>query len=371
MKGEASANVADGGRSDPPVPVAVRWRSGLPGRRLQPPIVAAAGRVLATTFGEEAIGSSAFALDATDGRLIWQQPSTSQWPSWVCFASTDLLVVWSREAGTVARSLDDGRIRWARRELRATGARHEGWAPMMTPDTAGEPLLCMVDLADGATVWQRAMAPGTGVVAADPRRLYLASTTSRGRTRLDAIDRERGETLWRVDWTERPFTPRSTQRFQPGACEIFAAFAIDARVYVSLLDFRFACLDAQSGSVVWDVTLPVAAPTSVVVVDGRLHFNTLSCVCALDAATGEVVFWRDKALPAFFSPGCAFDGHWYTGLENRLDVCSLVDGSPGGGLEIPDALGPPIVFDGRLYVPSIVHEWVYCLSTTPPKRDNE
>ena len=128
---------------------------------------------------------------------------------------------------------------------------------------------------------------------------------------------------------------------------MFAAFALGACVYVSLFDFRMACLDAHSGSVIWEVTLPVAAPTALVVVDGRLHFNTLSCVCALDAGTGEVLFWRDKALPAFFSPGCAFEGYSYTGVENRLEICSLMDGSPVGSLPIPDVLGPPMVFDGR------------------------
>ena len=142
---------------------------------------------------------------------------------------------------------------------------------------------------------------------------------------LDAAD---GKTLWR-------FEQKSRSDYSGGSS---TPCVVDGRVYVLGSDADLYCLDAKTGSEIWQRKLGTGVKhTSVAVVDGTV-IAAVGPLTALKAETGETLWEQEgvpntEASPAIWRSG----GHSYLLCNSKKDLScvNLSDGSiawtvPGG-----------------------------------------
>jgi alcohol dehydrogenase (cytochrome c) len=169
-----------------------------------------------------------------------------------------------------------------------------------------------------------------GAALVNGRYMYITTPMDH----VIALDSLRGKVLWIY---KHPIDKRSLQTVCCGVANRGVALFGDL-VYLGTLDNHMIALNAQTGKVIWDVTLapegvgysitgaPLVVNGRVLIGDGGGEYGARGFIVAMDAATGRIV-WKTftTALPSepggnTWPPGAAEKGGgnpWITGTYDR------------------------------------------------------
>lgn len=265
--------------------------------------------------------SNLYALDATEGRLLWQRsPEGSQNPdvdqrtySYYGVTTAEGKVFWTHQdrLGSGSRgsisALDPktGKTLW---ESPMTGSTMSDGTPVVADgrvyvgnQTADRMLA--YDAGTGKQLWQSASTLGgwqDGVPTAAGGRVFIGSNN-----KLVARDAETGKDLW----THR--SPGTSNI--PGNATPASAAVKDGIVYMGFPDGNVTALDAQTGNVVWSRLLPgrldFGGVHSSPVISGDTVYvgSNNGSAYALDRTTGKVVWERE--IGAWVSAGPVVSGN--------------------------------------------------------------
>ena len=95
----------------------------------------------------------------------------------------------------------------------------------------------------------------------------------------------------------------------------------DGRVYIGANSGRFYCLDAHTGSVVWEIRIPRPVWSSPALVDGKLLFGSYDAhLYMVDASSGRLIFRKFMGARVLSSPVVA-DGRVFVGTAGGMFYC--------------------------------------------------
>lgn len=137
------------------------------------------------------------------------------------------------------------------------------------------------------------------------------------------------------------------------------------RVYVGSNGDKIYCLDASTGASIWNYTT-YGVDASPAVADGRVYFGAWDkWFYCLNASNGALIWKWDPWIPFFMSSAAVVDGRVYVGSQDRNLYCM----NASTGMLIWNYTtgnfihSSPAVTDGRVYVGSNDHK-VYCLNAS-------
>lgn len=265
--------------------------------------------------------SNLYALDAANGRLLWQRsPEGSQNPD-----------VNQRTYGYYGVTAAEGKVFWTHQDRLGSGSRGSIsaldsktgktlWESPMTGSTMsdGTPVVAdgrvyvgnqtadrmlAYDAGTGKQLWQSANTLGgwqDGIPTAADGRVFIGANNA-----LVARDAETGKDLW-------TYRSRGTSNI-PGNATPASAAVVDGTVYMGFPDGNVTALDAETGSVVWSRLLPGRLDFGGVHSSPAVSGDTLyvgsnnGSAYALDRATGEITWERE--IGAWVSAGPAISGN--------------------------------------------------------------
>ena len=138
----------------------------------------------------------------------------------------------------------------------------------------------------------------------------------------------------------------------------------DDKVYVGS-GLRIYCLDALTGAHIWNYTTGAGVPSSPAVSDGRVYAGSIhNKVYCLNASTGDFIWSYTTGDDVYSSPAVA-DGRVYIGSDDNRTYClnatigdyiwSYITGS--------GVRSSPSIAEGRVYVGSADNK-IYCLDAS-------
>jgi outer membrane protein assembly factor BamB len=224
-----------------------------------------------------AADSSAWAIDAANGRVRWQlagTPSAFGVMGGAGPAIADRLVILPYPSNEIVAALRDGGTRtWATRVAGSRpGVGHGG-----IRDITGDPVvvgstiyaanpagrMAAIDAETGATVWT-AREGATGPVWPAGGSLFLVSDIGE-LVRLDARD---GSRIWGVPL---PYYTRDRERRRAEVFTHHGPILAGGRLIVASNDGMLRSFDPASGALISELEMPRGATTSPVVVGGTLY----------------------------------------------------------------------------------------------------
>ncbi len=135
--------------------------------------------------------------------------------------------------------------------------------------------------------------------------------------------------------------------------------------------FDFFAFNARTGAPAWHLHTRDDGPTSAVLVDGLVVFNTESCTLeVVDATSGKIVWERWLGDPLLAQPA-VMDGRIFMAYpragEHRLGAFSLRDGKPLWETRLDhDVITAPVVAEGKVYL-STFDGTVWCIDPASGK----
>ena len=163
-----------------------------------------------------------------------------------------------------------------------------------------------------------------------------------------------------------PTTNKTQWIYTTGGSVASSPAVVDGRVYVGSDDWKVYCLDAATGTHIWNYTTGwEVTSSSPAVADGKVYIGSDDRkVYCLDAATGTHIWNYTTGLMVYSSPTVA-DGRVYVGSYDRKVYC--LDAATGAhiwnyttGSYVSSS---PTVADGKVYIGS-KDTRVYCLDAT-------
>jgi outer membrane protein assembly factor BamB len=291
-----------------------------------------------------------FALDASDGALLWKHPVRKAYGSAPPVLAGGLVQPMADQERQL-QGLDPrtGTPRWTRDMPAHVGLRVVGDTVLLT---AADGTVTAVAGASGATEWHRAL-PGRGTpafssFAGDPLA-YATSTSDAGSTKVTAVDPGTGSVRWdaRLSGTLTP------------------AGSSGGRLYFLSVDKGSGFTDAvvrydPASGATRRVPLPVERADPVVGVHGDVvHLlATGGSLEALDMGAGERLWHLETGVTRGSAPVTAGGRLYLTAPDGRLLAVDARDGSLLG--QTPPRLGAnsdqvsgylpvPVVADGHVY----------------------
>ncbi|QZY04141.1 PQQ-binding-like beta-propeller repeat protein [Halobaculum roseum] len=351
------------------------WRS-LGDRPVYPPVVDDA-----LYLTEAWTGGTAFTLSAEDGQQQW---SNSELPPmrWAPALHDDRLLVITREAGNVVRlhALDvaSGDQEWVREhEITASSGEH----PPISPTVRDGALylgsnrgVIRCDAATGDIDWTAPLGPhvvetengptwrtdwAKPAVTADRVFTFDMNESYRATREVYAVDRRTGDREWtaRLDAGDGWYLKAHAVA---GADHVFVS-ALRPHVSAGLDDSpwsgaeRLFALEAASGEVAWDWTLPKKTLSPPAYADGTLYVSEwypdadTGRLHALDVSDGSNIWTYETDNGAVLSPTVAGDTV-YIGQGEELAAVARADGTRRWRLEIGERSGPPVVVGETAYI---------------------
>ncbi|MEM6916699.1 MAG: PQQ-binding-like beta-propeller repeat protein [Verrucomicrobiota bacterium] len=363
-----------------------RWQIDLPVQGSSSPVLW--GKRLFLTGDRAEKGSrSILCLDADSGQVLWQrdypledhyQHRDNDFASATpCVDEDGVIVVWSNPDQVIATALSlEGEEMWQQDLGPYKGLHGSSNSPIladglvvlandqMDPErfsfylgsnadmNPGKSFLIALDRETGETHWKvNRKSELAGYATPTIRRIgdraeAIFSSTAHGVT---AIDLQSGELVWEVDqiWDDR--TVSSPQLYND---LVFASFGqgLSGQRMVAV---RPGDPGSTKGELVYDVTKSVPLVPSFVVKDGLLYlWADNGIVTCLDAATGEV-HWRERVGGEFYSSPIWIEGRLY-GISKRGQVVVLAAGTEFEVLARTElgekTFATPAVADGVLYL---------------------
>jgi len=198
--------------------------------------------------------------------------------------------------------------------------------------------------------------------------VYIGSTDRY----IYALDAANGNLVWKTETPARPVVNSYRQKLSLNGSPI----VVDGKVYMGVgwdSDPKFACFDAQNGTIIWNITVhalgyptyPVFTPTYF---DGVLYITGGMAVAGLNATDGSIIWEQWLGHETFSSCAvaddlggaivyCGSDVFSVTALSTSGEVLSVYT----TGAEVQ---GSPAIWDDKLYIGSGDHN-VYCFSDEP------
>jgi len=313
----------------------IRWKTALPGKAWSSPVVWDE-QVWVTNATEDGKRLSAVCLNRETGEVVRDVLVFAIEKPQFCYpfnsyASSTPVIEAGRvyvhygSHGTACLDTADGRIVWARQDLKCDHFRGAGSSPIvfgdllfLTFDGADLQYVAALDKHTGKTVWQKDREIDYGTDNGDHKKAFSTPTivTSAGRPQLVspaaaatmAYDPFTGEGLWKVhhggmnaaapplaagdlvlvntgDGGFKQFAVRPEGRgdvteshvawkFQQGVPSRCAPLLIGDLLYMLNEAGIVTCLDAKSGEVVWKHRLGGNYSSSPVAAEGRIYINT-------------------------------------------------------------------------------------------------
>jgi outer membrane protein assembly factor BamB len=253
---------------------------------------------------------------------------------------------------------------------------------------SGDGNVYAINCADGTLIWQY----NTGdIIHADPLiledRLYIGNYAGL----FFAMDAATGKVLWQFKTIGATYFPKGEvqkgaahdegiiyfgsrdyniyaldavaghghwNRREEGSWVIATPLVYDGNIYFGTSDtHKFYCIDKKSGSVVWDLPLPMRVYGTAVAHNGIIYFGCFDgIVRGADAQTGEIVWsFQTPASKAEYATIFDENGHFVEGFElygqNYLEAERQIH-ALGSILSTPIIKKNIIYFgssDGRLY----------------------
>lgn len=142
--------------------------------------------------------------------------------------------------------------------------------------------------------------------------------------------------------------------FPTGAEIISAPVVVDGVVYAGSRDGNLYAIDAISGQFIWSVAVD-ANESSPTVADGIVYIGSYNGLHAVDAATGQQLWFAGDDFRAIESSPVVVDGVVYAGSGLGLMAVDAVSGQElwrldPFGLDIGRAGSSPAVVDGVVYI---------------------
>ncbi|GAA4826616.1 serine/threonine-protein kinase [Streptomyces ziwulingensis] len=320
------------------------WRTALAAKGGAPQCSYGAGRLLC------AQGAEVFALDPSDGRLLWRRAVRTPGSEAPAVAGTLVQPSLDRSGGLEALDPASGEPSWQRDVPEYAGLRPVGGTLLLT-GADGE--VTGLDGASGETEWSHRI-PGQAMpyFSAFPGEplAYTASPSDDGtRTRVAAVDPGTGEVRWDADLD--------------GTLKIFGA--ADGSVYFLSVDAVYGDTEAvvrytPAGGAVRRVALPVPLAQA----HGGVHGDSVylmgagGSLRAVDLAGGKQRWSLETGLNRGSAP--VSDGRqvYVTGPDGRLLGVDARAGRllgqtpPRLGTDsdrVPASLPAPVLADGRVY----------------------
>jgi outer membrane protein assembly factor BamB/nitrous oxidase accessory protein NosD len=158
-----------------------------------------------------------------------------------------------------------------------------------------------------------------------------------------------------------PNTNQTVWNFTTGGY-VYSPVVVDSKVYVGSGDKNVYCLDALTGTLIWNYTTGDLVLSSPAVVGDKVYVGSYDKnVYCLDASTGARIWNYTTGSWVFSSPAVA-DGRVYVGSSDNKVYC--LDASTGAhiwnyttGYYVTSS---PAVIDGKVYVGSYDNK-TYCL----------
>lgn len=292
-------------------------------RQWRAPVGDAVERELAVADGTVYVGAGdVYALAVDDGDERWVERGRGGRGVAVADGA-----VFSAERGgspTFALEADTGEERWSR-DVHALPAPtvHDGRVFV-----GGSGGLVALDAATGETDWE---APDVGRVSRPPTvrdgRVYVTT-----RERLLALDAATGNELWSLDGRFRASDPAVTgeRLFLSGRQREDGGSAA-----------RAIAVDVETGDPEWTLDDDGLAAGTAIVADGVVYVSGLNRLYAIDAGTGDRLWWLRFQWPV--GPPAVADGTVLASVGGRLSAIVPGDGRDGTwrltGESTPDRSG--------------------------------
>jgi outer membrane protein assembly factor BamB len=322
------------------LPSTVRWSVALPARAIASPTIAGDVIVVGLQSGH------VVAYSAKDGKEAWRVPMRADQ---AIVADQTLLFV---AAGETIHALDagDGRGLWEAPSGTVTAPLlvQGGW---VIAASAGQ--LSAFREIDGAKIWSHESPPQHVKPAIEGDNLYVPLDDGR----LLALDVKTGAERW--------------QRF-PAKGTLSEVLALPKRVFVGAADKTFYAYDADAGEIDWKFpigTLLRGAPASDnarVVITGRDNL-----VRAFDRWNGKLE-WHTAVPYRPTAPAIVGSAVVVPGVAPEVRAFELASGKPAGQIKLEQQLALPPVFAGSgaeqlmaAVTGTITGEWRLVLAVPP------
>ena len=155
--------------------------------------------------------------------------------------------------------------------------------------------------------------------------------------------------------SKAPSDNRTLWSYTTGGQVLSSPAVVDGRVYVGSWDNKVYCLNASTGSLIWNYTTGNSLYNSIpAVVDGRVYVGSYDRnVYCLNASTGSFIWSYTTGNYVDSSPAIA-DGKVYIGSEDKkVYALNASTGSLIWSYTTGDAMwSSPAVVDGKVYVGS-------------------
>ena len=258
-----------------------------------------------------AAGEKVHALDATDGKVLWEAASgTLIAPplvqgGWVIAATAGQLAAFREIDGAKVWSHDSPPL-----HVRPTIEGNNLYVPL------DEGRLVALDLQTGAERWTRFPAKGAlSEALAFPDRIFVGA----GNKAFYAFDAGDGD----IDWS-----------FQIGTIVRGRPASDGSRVFTASMDNIVRAFDRRSGALVWHQAVPYRPTTGPMIMGTAVIATGVSAEirafeCATGKAAGQIKLDQPLAAPPAFSG---------SGTNTRM---AAITGSPGGEWKLL-LTGPPV-----------------------------
>lgn len=354
---------------------AIAWER-LGDRPVYPPVVD--GDLYLT---EAWTGGTAFALAPEDGVEQW---SNSELPPmrWAPALHENRLLVITRTAENVVRlhALDSttGEQEWVREEgITASSGEHPPISPTVRDSSvyvASNRGIVACDAATGDIEWTATLGPHVVETEEGPtwrtdwakpavtdERAFTFDTNERYRATREvyAVDTRSGDREWTAElevgdrWMLKGHVVAGADRVFVSALKPHVSTGLDDSPWSGAE--RLFALEAASGEVAWDWTLPRKTLSPPAYADGTLYVGEwypdadTGRLHALDASDGTIAWTYETEAGAVLSPTVAGDTV-YICQDEGLAAVTRADGTRRWRLEIGARTGPPVVAGETAYV---------------------
>jgi outer membrane protein assembly factor BamB len=353
----------------------IAWQS-LGDRPVYPPVVDDA---LYCTEGWT--DGTAFALASEDGTQQW---STSELPPmrWAPALHDDRLLVITRAEGNVVRlhALDtaSGDQVWVQEEgITASSGEH----PPISPTVHGDSVyigsnrgIIACDATTGDLNWTATLGPhvvetengptwrtdwAKPAVTADRVFTFDMNDSYRATRKVYAVNRRTGDRDWTAEldvgdgWYLKAHVVVGADRVFVAALKPHVSAGMDDSPWSG--SERLFALDAASGEVAWDWTLPKKTLSPPAYADGTLYVGEwypdadTGRLHALDVSDGSRTWTYETDVGAVLSPTVAGDTV-YLSQGTELAAIALADRTRRWQLELGARIGPPVVVGETAYI---------------------
>lgn len=148
-------------------------------------------------------------------------------------------------------------------------------------------------------VWKAEIGTGFSAVSVADGKAYAMGNVDKETDVIYCFDALTGEEKWRHEYAE-PLNPK----YYEGGCSATPTIH-EKKVYTLSKQGKVFCLNAETGEVVWDKTLPFEPPTwgfasSVLILEEMAICNAGSSGIALNKMTGDII-WQSENKPSGYA----------------------------------------------------------------------